>query len=354
MTVCGINLLTLLRLRCGGCLAAVLVTSALHAGEPIHFSSPDKEMAMPAKKDPNIKLPGPTLKWPDHNLGEDWTPPPPIMPIDPRLEKRLRERREEQRNWLINEPDIFKDKFQDPFQETKSSREGTLPTLDSSVEGLLSRGSEAKQDRKTVRPMGVPAFSDERFFDHDTLSRKSDDSGLQGREHKERSSARNSTGWDLRELFDQKAASDRMPLQPGMSLYEMWDATKVRTEKREEDARRKGFTRLLEGVSPPLTPSSSRLVDPINTQEDLTRAPLNPVTPVVGGGLQALPNARDTFGMVNAIQRPARPLPFEDLSVRSPAAAAAAAQRQQDKNRQLESLKLMTRPAVLEFPGRHF
>lgn len=348
---------------CLGWVGLALVAPGVLGGEKIQFSSPKGEMDLPAKRDADLDLPS-TTKWRPANPLDEMPPPPlPIMPINPQFQKKLNDLREERKTWLFNEPEVFKvkDKFTDPFKASADPRNEAWKDFDSRTERVLGKsplpaslanpiaGSLDSRSDLDRRRRGA-LYSDAPLFD----TKKpvgADAFDLNEREKNDRDKTKNQASASVKALFDPNAASDKLPVQPGMSLYEMFGAGKAVSLKREEEANRKAFTQLLGGSALARPPTLPALADPINSQNDLTRTPVNPVLPAMPGGLPVVRGPKDPLVQPGQIDRPSRPLPFED-PVRVQAAAAAA--RPVDKSRQMEALKLMNRPAVFEFPGRRF
>lgn len=327
---------------------------ASQAGEPIQFSSPDRKMDLPSEKEPVLKLPPLDRKWEANPAFEMPLMPQPFILVDPKRDRLRREGREERENWLLQEPDIFKERFKDPFELRRNSSEDSLNPFDQRVKRILGKSLDLKQEEGTARERPSTFFSDEPLFSK-SRSEKRDYLGLNDAAGDDRESDQNQTAWSMRSLFEPADSQQTLPLQPGMSLYQMLDAARERSTEREEEReeeRRRAFTRLLNPQGPEVR--TGGLLDPINADTDLTRTPVNPVVPLERNDRRITPR-----GPGELLARPepealARSLPFEDLTSPNRYQPAARATAEPDKTRQLESLRLMRRSSVLEFPGRRF
>jgi hypothetical protein len=329
------------------------------AGERITFSSPRQESDVPARKDIPGNLPKPSLKWDLRGPTED-TAPPISMPMDPLMLKKQRERQEEQRNWLLNEPALFRDRFPDPFKKTKAAPDDGLSAWDQTANRVFGK-PERKDDEKNTEDKSLPpAFADEPLADRNKKmvdrpgaltagSRESRDQDRDRNRNRDRDGRGNSPEAAMKVLFGPPEATDNLTLLPGMPMNDAIDLGEAKALKRELQQKREEFQRLL---APPGQIPTGGPLDPINSLVDQTRTPAYPVAPVINGGIPAGRNPLE-LGSAPLENRLARPGQFQEELPGSRQAPASQA-LPDSKNRQLESLNLMSRPSVLSLPGRQF
>jgi len=351
MKSCGTTFSTLVRRALIGSAGVGLACLALHAGQPIQFSSPKDDVDLPPRREYNIKLPAPTMQWPTHTPEDDMPLPPPAMQIDPRLGKKLREMQEEKKNWLFKEPALFKDRFPDPFQKPADDSADPMKSLDVFVDRIFGKTTDAKPENKTSASRATNSHSGEPLSGDKRKPTLADPGeGRGSRENSEREGGKPAAEWSMKSLFEPAEGKARLPVQPGMSLYEMLGSTLSKVQKREEEVRRQEFSRMLGGV-PLETAPPSKMLDSIISQDDPARGSLiHPVTPVVGGGLPAPKTTTGFLPAASALEQPARPVSFDG----SPGQPQITAQRPLEKSSQMDSLNLRSRPPILEFPGRRF
>ena len=347
-----------------GMAGGLLLLPALYAGEPIQFSSPSKDVNLPTKKASPLIQPDSGFKWRDRGPSLDIPLPPPVILIDPRQEQKWREQREQKKNWLMQEPELFRDKFKDPFAAPKEATEDFFTPMGAEVERLFGKSGEKKEAKSTSEDRTEPLFSDRPLFEHslfsDSDSKSAKRTGLGDEKADEKTKNGNDSNWTIKSLFDPQAARGTLPVQPGMSLYEMLESTaRDNAAKKNQEERRKQFTELLNPIPAETTPAllESPIFDPINSQKDLTRQPLNPIMPMANDTTQTRSPFSPAQPGGDFLARPdpgakfSRPLPFENLGSRSRAAVEADAE---NKTRQMRSLNLISRPTILEIPERRF
>jgi hypothetical protein len=338
----------------GAGLALGLAVLAASAGQPIEFSSPYKELDAPSRKEVIPDLPRLPFRFEFRGPSESMPSLPPVLPMDPQLEKKLREQREQNKNWLMQEPAIFKDRFSDPFKKDTSAGMQTFKSWDNTAERVLGKPEGEDGARKDPRLFGSPVFSDKPLFEVDrrvtgrgepAIARRAGD-----REEAEPNSLRPSSESVVRGLFEPRSSTDRLLAAPGMSFSEIFEAARAKTEKRDREARREEFNRLL---SPP-APMAGNLTDPVLSPNDLTRQPVNPILPLGGPASAGMRSPLDLPTGLNPTEKLNHPkLPYDDVIARYQTLPPPAA-KQDAKARQMESLRLTTRPSVLSFPGRPF
>jgi len=356
MHACGKRVSTLRLLTLIGWGGLGMLCLDLQAGQPIKFSAPKEDVDMPVRSDINVKLPSATVKWPSRESIEDAPLPPMVQPLDPRLERRLRELQQEKKDWLFHDPAMFKDRFQNPFEAPKDGMSNPMKALDATVDRILGKSGDSsdklsdkkKGDDKSFQLESI-YYTEEPLFD--TKKRKPDhptDNGF--REKGEHDGHRSSAEGSMRALFDRENPPGHVPVQPGMSLYEMLGTASAKVQKREEETRHKEFSRLLGGGGMEPLPAPKPLDMSINMDDPSRGTLVQPVTPVSAIGLPIARAPNDPMFPMGFPERPSRSSILEDTSPRAP----AAVQRPPDKARQLDSLNLLNRPTILEFPGRKY
>jgi hypothetical protein len=317
------------------------------AGERITFSSPSQDSDLPARKEAPANLPKPSLKW-DLRGPDPEVMPPLQMPVDPALQKKLRERQEQQRNWLLKEPALFRDRFPDPFTKTNKTSEESLSPWDQAANRLFGQPEEKEQEKAPQpRPLS-PVLED----DSGRTGPGGEQPGarsLVSRESSERDRDRdrrpNSPETAVKALFGPKEPAGDLGSGPGLSLSDTIERADAITRKHDPQFKREEFQRLL-------APPAGGPLDPISSLQDLTRAPAYPVAPVF---TPSLPAARTPFGSPAALipedRLPRMGSVLDTMPINQP---APVAQPPPDSRRQLESLNLMSRPSVLSLPGSKF
>lgn len=330
-----------------GLVGLVGALGLVRAGQPIQFSNPKQEVDAPPKKEIIVE-PKRTLKW-SFSRPEDDIPPPPVI-IDPALEKKLRQRLEERKNWLFNEPELFRDKFPDPFKLREDPTE-MKTALDETVERILGKpDDQARKRPESEAPARTgPLFSETPLFDRDKPAKTDWLDPRERDKKKDDRDWRTATERSIRSLFD-PAAETALPVQPGMSLYEMLGAVKDKTQRLEDERRRSEFTRIINPHAAPPPPRNS-VFDPINLQEDQTRQPVNPITPVIVPRVPEPKSSPSPLLLPNPVETASRPPPLAQPATpfQTPPVPTS-----QDKARQIESLKLINRPSTFDFPTRRF
>ncbi len=326
-------------------------------GERITFSAPKEEAEPPSRKDVLGTLPKAPLKW--NPQGPEETALPPLsVPLDPVIQRKLRQRQEEQRNWLLNEPALFRERFPDPFKKDQATSEDGLDAWDRSVNRVFGKPEQKDKNKETKNKSAAPAFLDDSFSDRDgSFGGRPGASSPGGRESsvrerdrdREREKRPNSPEAAMKALFGPRETSDNLLALPGMSGNEELDKEEAKTLKREQQQKREEFQRLLSpaGVAP-----TGGLLDPINSLQDLTRAPAYPVAPVMTTPVPTARNALEPFGPPTVQKAfPRLGQLQEAIPGRGPTPVPQALP---DKAHQMESVGLMSRPSVLTFPGRAF
>jgi hypothetical protein len=346
-----------------GCLLAGWMFPA-RGGEPIQFSSPDKEVETPARRDTSANLPRRSWRL---ELPQPEVAPvrPPIVVIDPRLEKLRRERREENRTWPFNEPEMFKDKSEASQEKGQDVFGGAFRAWDERVERVLGKTeTDLRRDPSSKPEVTRAIYSDELPF---SPGRKSQDrldaTPLKPAEFSKPELLPNNNDSEaaMKALFDPKAAPEKLPLLPGMSLYEMMEAAKASAEtfKRQRQARREE-AETFNPATLAMEPQSGKgegtpaFLESVTMAPDQTRALVNPITPLSVNNTLPTKTPLEPILPPGSPGNPALPkLPFEEVTARlqKPAASVPAPET---KVRQMEALKLMSRPSVLSFPGSPF
>jgi hypothetical protein len=339
------------------------------AGQPIKFSSPEKQVERPSSTDPLANLPQPKWKWNVESPSASIPPAQPLIFIDPKAEKLLREQREQRRNWLSEDPALFRDKSQESAEPRKNAIDDAFKRWDVTTERVFGKPLEEERSEEKASGPETPRFSDNWLVEaglgnrqplgatreEDLTRARRDGEKHSTREPGQESELRdpfkdNSSEAAMKALFD-GTSNERLPMLPGMSISDLLGTGPGRTkaQKREQEERRADFNRMLAPREPP----GVRTTDAVGIIADQTRSPINPILPMSVN--DALP-ARSTVEPIvppNLAGKLAAPkLPFDEVISRSQPMAPVAAK--ETKTRQMESLKLMSRPSVLSFPSHQF
>lgn len=257
-------------------LGLLLFVGAASAGDPIQFSG-DKARPAPANEKPAI----------DSDLFKSWNRPAttrspssvnPLTPfitsgrsLDPKEERRLRNAREERKNWMLLEPGELQKR--DDEEEMKfGGREFSFDLGDEDEGDYLFHGlAEPNSDKARARP--APADIDD--------APKNDNRGslkiIGGRENE--GGAHTSRELNLKGLINTTQVDPNKFERNEPSLFQFFKDNAVQVD-RDAQMRRETFREFINGPQhgPPLAaPSGVR--DPINFRPDLTQSPLNPVVP---------------------------------------------------------------------------
>jgi hypothetical protein len=332
----------------------VSCTPSAQGGEPIQFSTPNKEVDNPARNEPVVGVPRSKLKFELPAPQGDVTPPPIIL-IDPRMQKLLRERQEQNKNWLFNEPSLFKDRLPDPREAGKTAMDDAFRGLDSGVERVFGKPAKSTGKDAGLTPPGLLLFSDEPLFDKrtkrvDGLERSSVDAREEP-ESDSRGPFKNTPAAAMKALFESRSAAEKGPSLTGGSLSDLLGSAQADAKvlKRERETRREQFQQLL---APQEQPQAGSVIDG-GGAVDQTRRLINPVAPVPVNNRQPLKNPLDPILPLSPIDLvPQRKLPIAEVMERYQ--TTAPARPPENKTSQMESLKLLNRPSILPVPGRSF
>ena len=275
-------------------LAAVFVSASFAlAGDPIQFSG-GKGKSGPQQE---RKVEGDLLK----SFNKDGNPflnslTPWYAPTrnDPKDEKRLKKQREEERNWMLKDPEK-KDASEELFgpdeflTDDMEEDEGFDPTFAPLVR------KAANKNRSTASPQAV--------------SRSEDSTPVGSTRDVEVLGTHTSREMDLKNLLNTSQVNPDHTRSAEPSLFEFLRENAAPTLSRDEVARKEQFEKFLN--SSPTDSMQPRMMDPINFAPDLTQQRINPVMPSAGpsafdAGLarpQELSPKRD-FGVFDARSSP--------------------------------------------------
>jgi hypothetical protein len=334
-----------------------VLCSAL-AGEPIHFSSPKKEVDTPPRKEAPIAIPKTPLRFQPEAPTFDFALPPVIV-VDPRMERRMREQREENKNWLTTDPGVFRDRFTDPLKAEKAAPPDAFKEWDDTANRVLGRADKKGTGELSSGSLGLTSprdseRSDRKLNDPDRLgSMVSSPRDTNSKD--DRDNTKNDPESAMKALFQPRANNEKTAATPGASLTDLLRGAAAKAFNREQDRRHDDSSQLLTSALIPSAKSAdaSDSLSILKFGPDQTRNVMNPVTPLTVKMPEPSRSLPEPLAAPNPAERLGQPkLPYDDVLNRYQTPVAAPAS--EVKARQMESLKLMSRPSVLPFPSRPF
>ena len=293
-------------------MAFLLVACVSFAGDPIQFSG-EKGKAAPQQE---RKLEGDSLK----SLRRDGsgnpfnglTPHVPQTRVDPKDQKRLKKERDDQKNWLLKDPDE-KDKEDDPLGGDEFSLDGIF----AEDEGLGATFAPLVRNKSTARNSAN--------MNQQAVTVTEDTDVRVGRKDTETISAHTSRELNLKNLLDTTQTAPGRSVSAEPSLFDFLRENSAPKLSRDQVARKEQFEKFLN--SSPNDSMQPRMMDPINFAPDLTQQRINPVLPSAGpSALDMSPGSRPhDFSAKPDFNLNSRPAAgWSDLN-RSPTVPAAAA-----------------------------
>src|SRR5687767_6719970 len=288
-------------------LAAVLFLGTARAGDPIQFSG-DKAKPAAANNRPV-----------DADLFKSWnkagtpaassinTLTPFITPgrttMDPKDEKRLRNARDEKRNWMLLEPGEL-DK--EDAEEEKYGKAFSRDKGDQDAGNYLFRGlGEAKSDRGRPQRPATDADNETKKGNRSSLKILGTREGEQG--------AHTASELNLKGLIDTSQGNPANGNKNEATLFQFFKENALPPPNRDEQARRENFRDFINEPQSPKAAGGAGLGDPINFRTDLTQERMNPVPPPRVFELPAPAKVPDAFSAKPPAMgglNPARPLGF--------------------------------------------
>jgi len=325
--------------------------SSLPAGQPIQFSSPKKELNMPAFKEINYDLPRPSLGVEVPDPGAGAVPMVPFISIEPLRDRKLKDKGEQDKSWLFREPVLFRNRFSDSLENTNPAGAGAFKAWDERAARILGSSGPNTLESQQQDPAASGRYSDKPLFDRErnTMDRTQPSSrNSWGTSRNEQ--MRNSSESAMRSFFETRSPSDSLPLLPGMSFYDANEASRASSTllKQEQQARRQEFNRLL---SPTMQTVGGPL-DPLGFQDKPASTAPAFIMPAVESTPSVLKSPYEPLSAPDAADKLTRlKQPFDDLLIRYQTQPPAPPPRL-NKAVQMERLGLMSHPSVLPFPGR--
>lgn len=295
------------RLPAGALFALALLLFAFigRAGEPIQFSN-DKAKSAPA--DPQQQVDADLFK------GSKFKRPPGarlnvltpfITPggTDPKDERRMKNIREEKKNWMLLEPGELQKRDED--DENKFGGKGVAIDNGEEVKDgnyLFYNVTGQKSDRP-VRQQNAPAEDDQPRKDNRSLN-------VLAPHDVEKLGAHTANELNLKNLIDPAQINATKVNDTEASLFKFLRENSAPLPDRDQQARRDSFRDFING--PQATPAPSGIADPINFRTDLTQERLNPTVPTRSGFEMTAPTrapdsmpGKPTFGSGFTPGRPA-------------------------------------------------
>jgi hypothetical protein len=258
---------------------ALVLASPIFAGDPIQVSG-DKNKQAPADArpvDPEVfkswnKTKGPALK----GLSPYIFGP---GQVDPKEERRLKNARDEKKNWMLLEPGELQQRDDDE-QSKFGGRSIALDRTDDDNSRNILFYSVTQQKSDKIRnppPNAAPADSedDPKKDTRPTLS-------VLGPREAEKPGAHTVNELNLKGLVDPSQVSATKFNQNDASVFQFLKDNTPAGADRDQQARRESFREFINGPQQP-APSASGLSDPINFRTDLTQERMNPTMPLRPG-----------------------------------------------------------------------
>lgn len=251
-------------------LALLLFVGLGRAGEPIQFSN---DKAKQAPTDPGQQVDtelfkGSKSKRPPAARLNGLTPYISLGPnVDPKDERRMKNIREEKKNWMLLEPGELQKRDED--EEGKFGGKGVAIDSDEVKDGnYLFYNVTGQRSDKPVRAQNAPTEEDQPKKDNRSLN-------VFGPREAEQSGAHTAKELNLKNLID-PAQVNAMKNNDTL-LFQFLKDNSPTPPDRDQQARRDNFRDFING--PQSTPAPSGISDPINFRTDLTQERINPVTP---------------------------------------------------------------------------
>lgn len=278
-------------------LALALFLGVARGGDPIQFSN-DKAKPAPANNRPV-----------EADLFKSWSKPAspsaapglnsltplvitPSRTLDPKEERRLRNAREERKNWMLLEPGELQKR--DDEEEAKFG--GRAFSLDSGnddsgnylFQGSAERNSKADKAKSTPERQAPAESNDEPKKDNRTSMK------IFAPREGEQQGAHTASELNLKGLIDTTHVNPADFNKNEPSLFQFFKDNALPPPDRDAEARRESFRDFINGPRPNGAPSG--ISDPINFRTDLTQERMNPIMPNRPAfELPALARAPDAF-----------------------------------------------------------
>lgn len=254
-------------------LALLLFASVGRAGEPIQFSN-DKAKPAPGGPQPPLDadlFKGSKSKRPPSARLNSLTPfITPGAPTDSKDERRLKNIREEKKNWMLLEPGELQKR--DEEEESKFGGKGVaIDNPDEVKDGnYLFYNVTAQKTDKPVRQQNAPVEDDQPRKDNRSLN-------VFAPHDVEKPGVHTANELNLKNLIDPAQINSVKLSDNEGTLFKFLKENSAPPPDRDQQARRDNFRDFING--PQATPAPSGISDPINFRTDLTQERLNPIAP---------------------------------------------------------------------------
>ena len=262
-----------------GALAALALFFSLpvaRSGEPIQFSNdkakqtpgnpqqPDADLFKTSKAKRPASAPLNNTLTPFINYGGS---------LDPKDERRLKNIRDEKKNWMLLEPGELQKREEEEESEF-GGKSIAIDDLEDNPDGnYLFYNSSSQKSQKAPRPQNAPVEDDQPKKDNRSLS-------VFGPREAEKPGAHTSSELNLKNLIDTSQIDATKFNTKEASLFQFLKDNSAPAPDRDQQARRDSFRDFING---PQAPSQQGISDPINFRGDLTQQRMNPVMPARPG-----------------------------------------------------------------------
>ena len=252
--------------------ALVLLFSLLlaHSGEPIQFSNDKAKPApgSPQQPDADLFKTSRAKRPPSAPLNNGLTPFISYGgSLDPKDERRLKNIREEKKNWMLLEPGELQQRDEDEENQF-GGKSITMDNVERDRDSYLFPAPQKSE--KAPRQQNAPVEDDQPKKDNRSLS-------IFGPREAEKPGAHTASELNLKNLIDPSQIDATKFNNNEASLFQFLKDNAAPAPDRDHQARRDSFRDFINGPQPNGAPQG--ISDPINFRTDLTQQRMNPVLP---------------------------------------------------------------------------
>jgi hypothetical protein len=247
------------------------------AGDPIQFSG-DKAKPAPGGVETR-PVDNDVFKGWNKSKGSVSAPLNPLTPfitpgrsMDSKQERRLKNVREERKNWMLLEPGELQKREEQEEDEFGGRGLAIDDFDDQETSNYLFHN--VTQDNK---PRNAPVRNHAREADDETPKKDTRSLSIFGPRETEKAGAHTASELNLKGLIDTSQGGPHLNKNEA-SLFQFLKDNSPAVSDRDQQSRRDSFRNFING-GPPSGPAPSGLSDPINFRTDLTQERMNPIMP---------------------------------------------------------------------------
>jgi hypothetical protein len=256
--------------------ALLLSLTVVHAGDPIQFSNGK------AKPAPNETRPGDKDVFKSLNKSKA-APASPLnsitpfitqgRPTDSKEERRLKNIREEKKNWMLLEPGELQQREEDEERQF-GGRSVAIDDNDTERGNYLFYGVG---QQKSEKPQNAPRPDDS----EDQAKKDTRSMSIFGPRQAEQPGAHTANELNLKGLIDPTQVNANRINNNDTLLFQFLKDNSTPAADRDQQARRDNYRDFINGPQP--NSPAPGLSDPINFRTDLTQERMNPIMPTRAG-----------------------------------------------------------------------